>query len=301
MVKAMKEMPKYKAMMRQYHKHMSLASECMQKYEKQKLHDLGELEQDIATGLTESGDKVNMKTVKTSLVNMCQNPEINLIDKLRLLMIYIIAQGSMQESTRKELMAGISIRLQKAIRNLEKLGVDLSVQLAKNKSRHSKARLQEFEKRNKTIPLALMRFVPLLQAIFNNLVTGQLSEDEFPFISPPPENMTSRPSSSSKAANPRKTKSNWRGKKQTEAKDEVAQEDNRGRYLCFIAGGMTFSELRSAYEVAEQNNVNLYIGSTSTITARDFIRGLAELNENDDLSDPTALDDDDRKKKETKC
>jgi len=298
MVKAMKEMPKYKAMMRQYHKHMSLASECMEKYEKQKLHDLGELEQDIATGLTESGEKVNMKTVKTNLVNMCQNPEINLIDKLRLLMIYIIAQGSMQEATRKELMAGISLRLQKAIRNLERLGVDLSVQLAKNKSRHSKARLQEFEKRNKTIPLALMRFVPLLQSIFNNLLTGQLSDDEFTYISPPPDMDTNtRTSSSSKAS--RKPKGNWRGKKQ-ETKDASPTEDNRARYFCFILGGMTFSELRSAYEVAEVNNANFYLGSTSTITAKDFIRGLAELNDDDDLSDTAALDDDRKKKKTTK-
>jgi len=296
MVKAMKEMPRYKAMMRQYHKHMSLASECMAKYEKQKLHDLGELEQDIATGLTESGDKVNMKTVKTNLVNMCQNPDINLIDKLRLLMIYIIAQGSMQESTRKELMSGISIRLQKAIRNLERLGVDLSVQLAKNKSRHSKARLQEFEKRNKTIPLALMRFVPLLQSIFSNLLTGQLNEDEFAYISPPPETDT-RSASSSKAS--RKTKSNWRGKKQ-EAKEEAPAEDNRSRYFCFILGGMTFSELRAAYEVAEINNSNFYLGSSSTITSRDFIRGLAELDDDDDLSDSAALDDDRKKKKPAK-
>jgi syntaxin-binding protein 1 len=236
--------------------------------------------------------------MKTSLVKMCQNPEIDLVDKLRLLMIYIISQGSMQESTRKELMQGISLRLQKAIRNLEKLGVDLSVQITKNKARHSKARLAEFEKRNKTIPLALMRFVPFLHSVFSNLVTNQLSDDEFPYISPPPEGVATSSRGSTVSTAKKGTRSNWRGKKkETETKEETPESDTRSRYFCFIAGGMTFSELRSAYEVVEQNSANFFLGSTSTITSKDFIRGLAELDDDDDLSDGNSLDDDRKKKK----
>lgn len=35
---------------------------------------------------------------------MCQSPDVGVLDKLRLLMVFIISQGAIQESTRRELM-----------------------------------------------------------------------------------------------------------------------------------------------------------------------------------------------------
>lgn len=45
-------------MMKKYAKHVSLAQACMQKFDAKQLKLLGELEQDMATGLTDDGDKV---------------------------------------------------------------------------------------------------------------------------------------------------------------------------------------------------------------------------------------------------
>jgi len=277
-------------MMRQYHKHMSLAHQCMEIYDKQNLHDLGELEQDMATGFAENGEKVNMKNIKASLVQMCQNPKIGVVEKLRLLMIYIIAQGPMQEATRKELMSGISLRLQKAIRNLEKLGVDISV-LNQNKAKHSKVRLEEFQKRNKTIPMALMRYIPFVHNVLNGLVTGQLDRGEYPYLGEGPSATETK--ANEKASKKAATKSNWRSKeKKGEAKQEemASSEDSRTRFIAFVLGGLTFSEMRSVYEIAEQTNSNLFIGSSSPVTAADFVRGLADLEDKEDLA--RANDDD---------
>lgn len=108
MIQAMKGMPEYKTMMRKYvsffvaalwwakklllsryHKHMSLAEECMLKFKAKKLkvpflvislalrnlsspickpQDLGELEQDMATGLTNDGAKAETKNISATLV-----------------------------------------------------------------------------------------------------------------------------------------------------------------------------------------------------------------------------------------
>ena len=81
----------------------------------------------ILPGLSSDGKSVVPKTLKAQLVRMCQDPSVQIMDKLRLMMIYIISQGDIQASTRKELMKNIDDRLQKAIRNLENLGVELSV------------------------------------------------------------------------------------------------------------------------------------------------------------------------------
>jgi hypothetical protein len=68
MIAAMKEMPTYKAMMKKYHKHMSLAQGCMQLFDGKSLRDLGELEQDMATGLDNDGKSISEKAIKVSFL-----------------------------------------------------------------------------------------------------------------------------------------------------------------------------------------------------------------------------------------
>jgi syntaxin-binding protein 1 len=61
MIQAMKDMPEYKAMMKKYAKHMTLAGECMARFDAQRLDALGELEQDLATGLNTEGKSLSIK------------------------------------------------------------------------------------------------------------------------------------------------------------------------------------------------------------------------------------------------
>ena len=41
---------------------------------------------------------------------------------------------------------------------------------------------------------------------------------------------------------------------------------------------MTFSEMRSIYELSESTHSNLYIGSTSALTPNQYIRDLSDLS-----------------------
>lgn len=256
---------------------MSLAQECMNKFDKRKLKELGELEQDMATGLNNDGKQVVPKALKAQLTNMCQDPSVSALDKLRLLMIYIISQGGIQDATRNQLMKDVHADLQKAIRNLEKLGVDLTSINNNNKSKHSKERLAEFAKRNKTIPLALMRYLPSLHATLENLVTGDLDEEAFPYTSPPPAADRKSMANKSSAAKSARRKGDWKSSGKDTTENKEGDEDSRPRLIIFVLGGLTFSEMRSAYEIAEQRKANLYIGSTSTLTSKQYIRDLSQL------------------------
>jgi len=276
MINAMKDYPKYRAMMKKYHKHMSLATECMQQFERKQLKKMGEFEQDMATGLTSEGDKVVAKTLKTQLVQWCQATDVGNVEKLRLLMIYLISQGGIQESTRKELMRTIHPKLQRAVLSLSKLGVDLSQAFLGGKSKHDPARLEEFAKRNKDIPLALMRYIPVLHSVINDLLKYELSEKEYPYTSPPPEKQSAKAKDKPKSARAKR----WRGDKE---KTREEKEDTRPRFIVFIVGGVTFSETRSTYEIATQEHkgANLMIGSCNTLVPGEFVRALAGLNERD--------------------
>jgi syntaxin-binding protein 1 len=198
---------------------------------------------------------------------------IGILEKLRLLMIYVISQGGMQESTRKELLKSIDVRLQRAIRNLGNLGVNVA-QVKGASAKHSKERLAEFALRNKTIPLALMRYLPYLSSPVAQLVANTLDEEEWPYVSPPPPPMDgmSPAGGSSSSAPPAKGTSDrkkktpaaardWRSAAPKEEEKKKLEDDKRQRFIVFVLGGITFAEMRSIYELAEQKNVNLIIGT----------------------------------------
>lgn len=271
MIAAMKEMPKYKDMIKKYAKHMSLAEACMGKFDTRKLKELGELEQDMATGVTEAHLPVSDKAVKVSLIRMCRSADVNVLDKLRLLMVYIISQGGLQEATRRELMKTIDSRLQSAIINLDKLGVDLAAVKKKNKAKHSKSRLAEFAKRAKTIPMALMRYVPNLHQVVSECISHTLSKDDFPYVSPPPAGHGKQKSQAKSARQPRE----WRG---VGGDKKDSKEDSRPYFIVFVLGGVTTSEMRSIYELGDQMKANVLIGSTNIWRPSEYIRSLSQLN-----------------------
>lgn len=44
--------------------------------------------------------------------------------------------------------------------------------------------------------------------------------------------------------------------------------------LVFMAGGMTFSEMRAAYEISANAGAELILGSTSTLTPAQFLEDM---------------------------
>lgn len=54
------------------------------------------------------------------------------------------------------------------------------------------------------------------------------------------------------------------------------------RIIVFIVGGMTYSEMRVAYEVSETyKNWEVVVGSTHILTPEGFLRNLGTLTKND--------------------
>ncbi|RUP43048.1 hypothetical protein BC936DRAFT_137713 [Jimgerdemannia flammicorona] len=58
---------------------------------------------------------------------------------------------------------------------------------------------------------------------------------------------------------------------------QESRNPSGARLILFIAGGMTYSEIRSAYEIADIYNREVYIGSTHVITPSTFIEDLKGL------------------------
>jgi len=267
MTQQVKALPEYKLMVQKFLKHMNLVNQCMDLLKKYSLSEIGDLEQDMATGLTDEGKSIVIKATKQKLVQHCQSDKIGVIEKVRILMIFLISQGGIKSMTLKELMKTIDPRLQEAINNLPKLGVD--IEASKNNKNHVKARKDEFEKHNMQQNLTLMRYIPYIHSIVTNFVSNTLSEDEFPYIEAPSAEARLKKKTV-------KTSKRWGQRNNGEEK-----EDNRPLFIVFIIGGMSFSEMRSIYQIAKSQKANLILGGSNAITAAKFVRGLAKLSRSD--------------------
>lgn len=305
MIKAMKSLPQYESLIKSMEKHMTLVVACFDELDAQKIEPLADLEQDIVTGVNDNGDRVKQSQLRDRLARVVADKAVSTENKMRLLMAYMVAQGDLGASRRQLLdSSGVTLKQARALTNLRALGVDIAKQARPSDPR----REAEFKERARSAPLLLMRFVPALRAVLDQLAADTLSRDEFPYTKEPPPKLevsaSGAPSSvgGASAASEvgavsvrRNKRNNWRdrGKEDTpaaESKEQEAAPPSGPRLITYVLGGVAASEVRSAYEVAAERRAHMYIGSTELLSASaylDALQGddLPEDDPDDDLSD----------------
>lgn len=280
MGEAMRAMPQYTEMLSKYSLHIHMANACMDIFNQRGIERIANLEQNMATG--EDSDGKAVKNAINELFPLLSDPDISKDEKMRLLMLYVISQGGVKDQDRKRLMdlAKVSIQDQKAIANLFHLGVTI------NKGKKAKKDTKKKKKRREDVPYELSRFVPNLKEVLKQLAEDGLSAQEFPFVRDDPSVTGGRPSSSSSAPPSKSLKGTavkqgprWadKGKKKEENKVQFTGP----RVIVFIVGGMTMSEMRTAYEITSQYQRQCVIGSTHIITPGKFLSDLGRLEPQD--------------------
>lgn len=183
-LRAVQEMPEYKAAMRRFTKHVALSQECLDKFKQRSLQIIGELEQCLATntdllGKVYTDSRELKEELKRIVCERGLDRSISVLDKLRLVTIYAIVQGGIPDPLLKVLSTSLHPSLLRKVvgRNLEDFGVEID----SFECQLSRARIQELQDRNETQTLALMRYTPSLQAILEGLVENTLSKEQFPY------------------------------------------------------------------------------------------------------------------------
>lgn len=138
-------------------------------------------------------------------------------------------------------------------------------------------------------PYELSRYIPTIKNITKSFFQGQLSTEEFPFVNEEENNsmpfkksgkasQNSIPTGSLKKSQPKWQSSGTTGNFASSSTNTASKNDNmrfdesRPMLYVFVAGGATFSELRSAYEVP-----NCILGATHFITPTDYVNDLSLL------------------------
>ncbi|CAK5269873.1 unnamed protein product [Mycena citricolor] len=274
----MKEMlaslPQYQEQREKFSLHLNMAQECMALFEQDKLPLVAGIEQDCATGATVEGK--TPKNLVQDMVPLLDSREVMNANKVRIVALYIQFRDGVPDEDRRRLYqhARLSVPEQDAVNALVHLGVRISRGPG---DRDIKRKLVQRKSKNTDEEYELSRFKPLLKTVLEDHVADRLDKTVFPYVRDEPSNAPPASSGSLRTHTPVQTTSLRSQRPGWIKAARSGPESNRPRLLAFVAGGMTYSEIREAYQLSSTLNRDIYIGSTHTYSPREFLSDLQVL------------------------
>ncbi|CAG8587751.1 3584_t:CDS:10 [Dentiscutata erythropus] len=245
MKKMLATLPQFQDMKDKYSVHLSIAHECMNVFDSERLPEIATIEQNCATGYTSDGR--HPKTLVEDMVPLLDSAFVSSYTKVRVLMLYMMYKNGILEEDRRKLLAHARISLPEndAINNLTMFGVKL----------------------------------------IRSHINKTIDHTAYPYTRDPtgdPDEVKVLPQG---PVSLRSARAGWSKKGQTAA--------GNPRIIVFVAGGVTYSELRSAYELSNKYSRDVVIGSSHITTPQQFIDDLKRLrrhpNPNQSYSSPQSV------------
>jgi len=295
---ALKELPEYREVMSKLSQHMHIAHECMDQFNKAGLLELSDLEQTLATGK----DEDDRSTKISETISRCESAMLRIQDskdRLRLMLISTLSQGDLTSADKDRLLRAAQLG-RKELQTLESLGtIGISTTNSKGAADSPQTktgflgglrnRSASIDSHDEDSEYTSSRYVPPLKKILKDLVSNQLSIEDYPSVIPmPPMAMSSSTGVASSArrrgkggveSNSRKkggATDKW-GKKQ--AKSSGSSHYDGGRNIMFMVGGLSFAELRVVRDVMERESREIIAGATKFVSPDEFIDDLKTLTE----------------------
>ena len=262
----LKKMPQYQKELSAYALHLNLAEDCVKAFNN-KIKQLCEVEQNLAMGCDSQGEKI--KDHMKNIVPLLLDNEIKIDDKLRLIMLFLLHKNGITEENLLKLLhhAMIPEDKKQVMLNLQNIGMQI---------------LQDPNKRRKNIPqnrkvreeqtYQLSRWAPYVKDLMEDAFEEKLDARQFPYLSNRPAGGGNFGGTSARPT--------WHR--------NVGQQTTRTgpRLIVFIIGGVTYSEIRSAYEATAANQAQkkweVIIGSDQILTPKQFLNNL-EFKSNDEI------------------
>jgi syntaxin-binding protein 1 len=263
-------LPQFQEMKEAYSLHMTMAQECMNLFQNHKLPDVSLVEQTLATGLDE--DYRKPKNILDSIVRLLDDELITPPDRLRLIIMYALYRDGIVMEDIKRLLAHASLPQAdgEVLANLEHLGGRTTKSDLKD-VRQPPPQLfpKDIKAAQAEEEYAMSRFDPVLKPLLDTLTKGTLDQTTFPYVKPPMdpnEDMLIAQGGSLRAGRP-----NW-------AAAGRRPPENRQRIIVFMAGGATYSESRSCYEIGAERSRDIVLVTSHMLTPQLFIRQVRDLS-----------------------
>ncbi|KAH9397107.1 Syntaxin-binding protein 1 [Tyrophagus putrescentiae] len=276
-----KKLPRYQKENAKYYSFFKVTEDCMRRYTTY-VNKMCLVEQDIAMGSDVTGERLTEATIPKRVFPLFLDPNLETQDKVRIILLYILSNNGITEENLEKLLthAAIPEADRRIITNLSKLGIDMDP----TKQRRTGQNSQAYPRRNRITDQTYdtARWTPVVKDVIEDAIADRLSPAHFTYLSANAEN-GAKPGMLSKAA----PKSLRFGGDQVKTTGSALPNGNGGqssvknsRLIVFLLGGVTFSEMRCAYEVsrAANSSCEVIIGSDQIMTPASFLENMRQLN-----------------------
>ncbi|OWA54031.1 Protein ROP [Hypsibius exemplaris] len=264
-----KQMPQHQKEVNKYSTHINLSEDCMKQYENRRIEKLCRAEQDLAMGETPEGEKLT--DPMRSVVPILLDQNYSSFDKLRIILLFILSKNGISEENLNKLIhhAQMTHEERNIVLNLQNLGINILSDGGAKRKQWTPHRKQHITAET----LDLSRWTPIIKDLMQDGVEGRsdarcLDVRHFPFLHGH-QRVHSGPSTAPKSV---------RYGNQNKGK-AVAVARGGPRLIFFIVGGVTYAEMRAAYEVTKASGSwEIILGSTHIITPEAFLTDLSKLS-----------------------
>lgn len=274
--------------------HKTLIDECLDINSSRKLAEFAaDFEQTCcAEGVSFEGER--NKHLHDDLIILLARDDLHINDKMRLVLIYSFYRGGLIRQDFEKLIRFIGVNdkyitglVEKCFNNVEKLGFQVFKQQVKDKPFHK----EMYHVINNEGTYNTSRYTPGVKRIMQNAGKYSLDRDWFPYFRDQPldedlpttnTRMAStgdiKDTQSSGSLRNTRIKASWASASSRNTMTLASAAKSKQRVFCYVAGGMTYSEMRSIYELTSSMNKEFYIGSECILKPRDFLIGLQSID-----------------------